>query len=87
MKDNERKEISDYIDRFEGVSPESILDYIGRLTDFLINNMTLEGRKFFEEYRLKEMMGGFYQPPVEIKKSDHYDLVSSTNPPKSDNNY
>ena len=53
-------EIKDYMDRFRDCSPEEILDYLGALRDFFLENMTHEGKMFFVKTKLKEQMGDYY---------------------------
>ena len=51
MTDETPAEIRAYIARFKDYTPEQILKCLGDMRDFLYDNMTPEGRIFFERTR------------------------------------
>jgi len=51
MTDESPAEIRAYIARFKDYAPEQILQMLGEMRDFIYDNMTPEGRKFFERTR------------------------------------
>lgn len=55
VKMRERKQIREYIERFENLNPRQILRYLGDARDFFSKYMTSEGRKFFENQRKSKL--------------------------------
>lgn len=48
------REIREYIRKYESMSPREILQHMGRLRDFIYNNMTPEGRRHIELEKLAD---------------------------------
>ena len=51
VREQEIQEINEYLDRFQSVSPDRILDWIEESMQFAFEVMSPEGRKFFFDTR------------------------------------